>query len=300
MEEKRSDNSNDEKMQRYRALTGDDAACIEELRTQVKAAKALANQALIDIALANAICSRLTDIMIADVDFSPAVREAAKKKMIGTMSLYDKVKKEFDIVRDETGMGEVTKATKIVRKAVPASQSNPSGYVEVEQKSWATVEGVGRDAPLQQRQSAAFIDHDKVLSAAKLRANGPEGIPKAFLAPITQNVLDSRYAVCESITATVVERCKAIPKFGGPIEWVGVWYSKKSGHSIVIVDRAGDLRNPKTWGQNWFIVDMWFYNLGMRNQYLWSTDEDRERYLDAEIVPHLGKNGGPTIMARLV
>ena len=108
---------------------------------------------------------------------------------------------------------------------------------------------------------------------------------------------DTRYAVCESIAATVISECKR-KGFAGTLEWIGIWYEQtgRSGHSIVVANRVGEINEPDTWGDNYFIVDMWYYNLDMRPSYL-IAGEARNEYIKTDITPYLKTRGGPKIMA---
>ena len=49
-----------------------------------------------DLFIARYVCGRLFDVKIADVDFSPNVSAAAKKKMIAGKSLYATVKDDWE------------------------------------------------------------------------------------------------------------------------------------------------------------------------------------------------------------
>lgn len=113
---------------------------------------------------------------------------------------------------------------------------------------------------------------------------------------IALNVIQNRFAVCESIAATIVYQCRQ-QGFHGRIEWIGIPYGPKTGHAIVVAHREGDeVNNPSSWGDNWFIMDMWYYNLGMRDRYLWSTKQEQAYYLQKDITDYIGVNGGLKLM----
>jgi hypothetical protein len=180
-----------------------------------------------DIKIASRVCESLAGIYIADVDFSPGVRLAAKAKRFGSSNLYDIVKKDY---------------THEVHNKLEAA-----------------------------------------MTAAKFKGRGhATEVTKDGLEIIANKVLETGFAVCESITATIIWNCKE-NGFAGRLEWIGIVYDPKAktGHSIVVAHRKGnDLNNVSTWG-DYFIIDLWYYNLGMRSQYLWDGT-DRSTYYNKE------------------
>jgi hypothetical protein len=134
-----------------------------------------------------------------------------------------------------------------------------------------------------------FHKHEAVLFNAKVSARqAHSGISLGSLDAIAKFVTDSRFAVCESITATVISKCKSAG-FGGRMEWIGISYGGKRGHSIVVAHRKGQLDDPSTWG-NYFVIDLWYYNLDMRKAYLIEEATARSNYCARDITPYL-KNG---------
>jgi hypothetical protein len=144
-----------------------------------------------------------------------------------------------------------------------------------------------------------YQEHEKAMLQAKLQTTSVMGgtgkIPLTDLDKIAAVVKRHRYAVCESITATLISECKAA-RFGGRLEWLGIPYAPKRGHSICVGLRQGTLSDPTTWGPDYFIVDLWYYNLDLRPLYLW-TDTVRKKYVDADITPFLSTAGGLKVLA---
>jgi hypothetical protein len=197
-----------------------------------------------DIKIARQVCDSLAGIYIADVDFSPAVREAAKAKRFGSSNLYDIVKKDY------------TPAVQTSLEKVMTTEKNKAALSVLSVGRGGVVTGVA-----QGRQA---------------------GIPLTGLKEIANSVAREGFAVCESITATIIAECKK-NGFAGRLEWVGIVYnpSNKTGHSIVVAHRKGnDLNDVSTWG-DFFVIDQWYYNLGMRDKYLWDGD-DRTTYYNNE------------------
>jgi hypothetical protein len=196
-----------------------------------------------DIKIANRVCESLAGIYIADVDFSPAVREAAQAKRFGSSNLYDIVKKDYT-------------------SAVQASLER----VMTTEKQNAQMAGI-----------TARGGHNVLVSEMR-----QVGISLAGLGRIADSVMKAGFAVCESITATIISNCKK-NGFAGRLEWIGIVYDPyaRTGHSIVVAHRKGnDLNDVSTWG-DYFVIDQWYYNLGMRPQYLWDG-ADRSTYYNQE------------------
>jgi len=106
-------------------------------------------------------------------------------------------------------------------------------------------------------------------------------LPLSSLGKIADSVKKYKFAVCESIAATVISDCKK-KGFAGRLEWIGIVYTAITGHSIVVAHRQGNnLADIRTWG-NYFIIDMWYYNLGMKDRYLWDGAA-RDSYYASEI-----------------
>lgn len=202
-----------------------------------------------DIAIAEQVCTGLFAVKIIDVEFSDSVKAAAKKKMVGGKSLYDVVKAERD--------------------------KYPAKYLEHE------------TAMTNEKANAA------VLRQPTLPLKNVNNIAK---------VVDKHgIAVCESIVATVISKCKA-GGFTGRMEWIGIPYPvllnpqekdpKKRkfdttrGHSIVVAHRQGQLNNVSTWG-DYFIIDLWYYNLGMRRDYLITEPAARSDYYQSDIANYV-------------
>jgi hypothetical protein len=237
---------------------------ITKLIAQVDKESVIACECVLDLRVANNVCNQLTDVKIADVDFSEAVTKAAKKKKLGDgRTLYDTVKQDFD-------NAPVKKDQKVGGK-------------------WPTVVGLSdykqRDdtaglGTLQERQSEAYIEHEKSMTNAKHQAmNGV--MSESGVKLIANTVLKSRFAVCESITATVIHRCK------------------EGGFIVLAYRDEGNINDLESWGDHWFIVDMWYYNLSMRKQFLWASDQDRFPFYNEEVHRYKGGFGGLKIMARL-
>jgi hypothetical protein len=146
-------------------------------------------------------------------------------------------------------------------------------------------------------KSPYFKEHEMMLTTEKANAviHRQAGLSKAQLKKIADFVTRHKYAVCESITATVISRCKDAG-FGGRMEWIGIPYTKTTGHSIVVARRQGTLNDPTTWG-NYFVIDMWYYNLGMRTEYLIAEANARARYAASDITKYLKGFGGLKSMA---
>ncbi len=148
-------------------------------------------------------------------------------------------------------------------------------------------------------RTADYQNHEGSMTQAKFRATsrmkGTGTIPLADLDKIAAVVKRCRYAVCESITATFISESKAAG-FSGRLEWVGIPYGPQRGHAVCVVNRSGTLSDPTSWGDDVFIVDLWYYNLGMRPLYLWS-DDARNHYIQSEIVPYLSTQGGLKVLA---
>jgi len=212
----------------------------------VVAAPAVARGLGGDVTIAKKVCKSFMDVKIADVDFSPNVRAAAKRKRIGGKSLYDIVKKNWD-----------------PKVHGPLTLSNK---------------------------------HEAALNNTK-RFEKFGGIQLDHLKPAYNFVEKERYAVCESITAAVIYECKKLKGFAGRMEWIGIFYPTQhkkrdggyktvytTGHSIVVAHRqaGSDLSDVRTWG-NYFVIDLWYYNLGMRDKYLYSSASDRGTYAQKEI-----------------
>lgn len=198
------------------------------------------------------VCSALKNIKMADVDFSPGVRAAAKKKMFNGESTYDLAKNTW-----ESGLGQTP---------MPIFS--------------------GGRGPLK----TPVVEHDHSMKNAKTMADIHHNglIALADLEKIARVVKKWEWAVCESITATVMVECHKA-NIGCHMEWIGITYNKKKkmGHSIAVFDRIGDVNDPKTWGDNCYIVDMWYYQLGMRPDYLYVGKGCRD-FIDKEILKHQG------------
>lgn len=189
-----------------------------------------------DLNVAMRVRDKLSDVRIADVDFSPAVKTAAMARMFNGRSLYDIVKEEWDTVGQDHGS--------------PRAQL------------------------------------DRALVNMKMPFNNP----KAAAETISAMVLRHKFAVCESIAATVIHLCKK-KGFKGRLELIGIPYDKISGHAIVVANRSGELGNLATWGDNFFIIDMWYYNLGMRTLAIWAGTA-KDGYVDKDIRPFTATSGG--------
>jgi hypothetical protein len=87
--------------------------------------------------------------------------------------------------------------------------------------------------------------------------------------------------------ATVISKCKAAG-FTGRMEWIGIPYTSTTGHSIVIARRQGQLSNVASWG-DYFVIDLWYYNLGMRKEYVISSTAARNEYYASDIRDYVGK-----------
>ncbi|KQQ83760.1 hypothetical protein ASF73_17285 [Xanthomonas sp. Leaf131] len=238
-----------------------------------------------DIKIARQVCGRLLDVKIADVDFSPNVTKAAKELRLGDgRTLYDTIKQDFDTV--------VTDVVKEVRRVKKYDKDGNEFFQELLVPRTVSVDGAAERAP---EQSKFYIDHDKAMSSAKVLNVGNK-MGEDGLRIIALNVIQNRFAVCESIAATIVYQCRQ-QGFHGRIEWIGIPYGPKTGHAIVVAHREGDeVNNPSSWGDNWFIMDMWYYNLGMRDRYLWSTKQEQADYLQKDITDYIGVNGGLKLM----
>jgi hypothetical protein len=204
-----------------------------------------------DIAIAEQVCKGLFDIKIIDVDFSDSVKAAAKKKVIGGKSLYEVVKAERD--------------------------KYPAKYLEHE------------SAMTNEKANAAVLRQPT--------------LPLTNVNNIAKVVTKHGIAVCESIVATVISQCKA-KGFAGRMEWIGIPYPvllnpqepdpKKrkfdttKGHSIVVAHRQGQLNDVTTWG-NYFIIDLWYYNLGMRGEYLIGEPAARSQYYQSDIANYVSR-----------
>jgi len=70
-------------------------------------------------------------------------------------------------------------------------------------------------------------------------------------------------AVCDTLALSVIHHMKVIGGFTGRLEWITFKYTDKSGHSVVVVNRAAgsDLGNFRTWGKECYTVDMWYKGL---------------------------------------
>ncbi len=76
---------------------------------------------------------------------------------------------------------------------------------------------------------------------------------------------------------------------------------QKKGHGIVVANRdpESDIKNPYLWGKHYFIMDLWYYNLGLKSKEIWTTNDERLDYITKEIIPYKNRAGGPEIMATL-
>lgn len=113
------------------------------------------------------VCSKLRNIKIADVDFSANVRAAAKRKMIGGQSLYDLAKSEWD---DPNGWGHFA-----------------------------------RPIPGQLIDIAPRTHSERAMNQATMRSafnGGKQAL--ADIKKVAEAVKMWDYAVCESITSTVI------------------------------------------------------------------------------------------------
>ncbi|MFL6604970.1 MAG: hypothetical protein ACJ8R9_27040 [Steroidobacteraceae bacterium] len=146
---------------------------------------------------------------------------------------------------------------------------------------------------------ADWQGHERLLFQSRLGTakvmNGTGMSPLADLDKIAAVVKRHRYAVCESIAATFISESK-VAGFSGRLEWLGIPYGVGKGHCVCVVNRSGTLSDPMSWGDDVFIVDLWYYNLGMRSLYLWS-DDARNHYIRSEIVPYLSTQGGLKVIA---
>ncbi|MEY8689209.1 MAG: hypothetical protein AB9M53_04920 [Leptothrix sp. (in: b-proteobacteria)] len=208
-----------------------------------------------DLNIARYVGGTLLDVKIADVDFSEGVTAAAKAKTIGGRTLYQIVKAEWDTADQD------------------------------------------RDSPRAQL--------DRAMMQLKMPFGGSQ---RKKTESIAQLVLQHRFAVCESIAATIIHLCKA-KNFQGRLECIGIPYPGRpirrvvegvevempgksiSGHQIVVGLREGTLNQPDTWGDDFFIVDMWYYNLGMRNVFVHFGAAARE-YVRADVQPYLDVSPG--------
>lgn len=191
------------------------------------------------------IAGGLTHVKIADVDFSDGVKKAARNKMVGDKNLYDTVKEEWD---DANGW---------------ANASRPIAGHRINQ----TPRG----------------DHETAMNQATLRAAMRGGLwGQADMRKIADAVTRWDYAVCESITATVLSRCLDAG-VSCHMEALGIQYTPATGHMIAVFDRVGELNDPTTWGGNCFIVDLWYFNLGMRPNFLY-VDRQAEGFIYNEIL----------------
>jgi hypothetical protein len=116
--------------------------------------------------------------------------------------------------------------------------------------------------------------------------------PKAGAKTIAELVLKHKFAVCESIAATAIHLCLE-KGFAGRLELIGIPYDKAAtaGHAIVVANRSGELGKPETWGDDFFIIDMWYYNLGMKHLAIWAGSA-KDGYVAKDIAPYVGTGGG--------
>jgi hypothetical protein len=143
--------------------------------------------------------------------------------------------------------------------------------------------------PAVQQQLEQAMTSAKGAAGARAGLRGKPLLLLTDLRGIADSVKKYKFAVCESIAATVIFDCKK-EGFAGRLEWIGIKYPPKpeekikvsiTGHSIVVAHRQGNLDDVSTWG-NYFIIDLWYYNLGMKQRYLWDGAA-RERYHASEI-----------------
>lgn len=105
--------------------------------------------------------------------------------------------------------------------------------------------------------------------AAGLRANAKqksyEKTPEEIVR-LGQDLLKNRSGQCDHMAAAVIAKVVAHIRAGGTwnsdIELIG-----NGGHAFTIVNRKGDLSDPKTWGKDAIIVDTWLGALGVHEDY---------------------------------
>lgn len=128
------------------------------------------------------------------------------------------------------------------------------------------------------------------LDRATLFTKSPLTTPKVGAKAVAELVIKHGFAVCENIAMTFMHLCMQ-KGFGGRLEVIGIPYSSTSGHAVVVANRVGELKKPETWGDDYFVVDMWYFNLGMRHTAIWSGPSSKT-YTNNEITPNCGTSGG--------
>ena len=214
-----------------------------------------------DLKIIETVCKGLVDVAITDVTFSENVEEKARERMIRrritvagvtseqVLTLYDYVTQHFN-------------------------------------------------------KSQEAREHEMHMQRAKANAQVRVGLGNKGLMlvgdmrKVAEFVTRARAAVCESISATIMVGCHDAG-FKGPLEMIGIRYLAQNartgriqvstqGHAIVVGYRqpGSDVKKLSTWGNHWFVADMWYYDLGMRNRPLWISAEERAYYAERDLLPH--------------
>lgn len=221
---------------------------------------------------------------ITKLDLQVKAEETKMAELPGDIAIMTKVCTDlFDVKIADVDFSES------VKSAAKAKQIGGKSLHQTVHDDWLS------DARL-----ADYQEHEASMTQAKLKTvlpMGPQTISLTELGKIGAVVKKHRYAVCESITATIISDCKKAG-FKGKLEWAGIPYGNKSGHSIVIGYREGDVKQPSTWGLSYFFADLWYYNLGMRKSYL-IRGSARSGYVNSDVTPYLATSGGPKIMASI-
>ena len=116
------------------------------------------------------------------------------------------------------------------------------------------------------------------------------GVTLKGIEQTAKRVNEKRMAVCDQCAQTVIYFCHE-NHFSGPLEWIGIPYTGTAGHSIVVAhrDQGSDLHgSEESWG-NYFIIDLWYYCLGMRQQAVYEKPIERSAYYQADIERHRDK-----------
>ena len=119
---------------------------------------------------------------------------------------------------------------------------------------------------------------------------GTGGVTRGGVRQTAKMVNEKRMAVCDSCAQTVIHFCLE-NGFQGSLEWVAIPYTRRSGHSIVVAHRSqtSDLSgSQKSWG-DYFVIDLWYWCLGMRSKAVFEKSGERSTYYNKDIRPYRDK-----------
>ena len=115
----------------------------------------------------------------------------------------------------------------------------------------------------------------------------PSGVTRNGVRATALRVNNTRMAVCDSCAQTVIHFCLE-NAFQGPLEWIAIPYTRRSGHSIVVAHRlqGSDLDgSEESWG-DYFIIDLWYWCLGMNTKAVIEKPAERSIYYEEDIRPY--------------